>query len=220
MIKMDSLCFSYTGQVPYLLNDISLEIRDGEYVSVVGENGSGKSTLMRLILGFLKPTLGRIEVRARRIGYVPQRSDSLSSGFPITVREVLDSYRRLLKIRDKSAVPEALRRVKMSGFADNLIGNLSGGQSQKILIARALMGTPDLLVLDEPSTGVDLTSQTEIYGLLHRLNREQGITILSVEHNLNAAVANSTLICHLSQGRGHVCSPEKYAAEYLGIRKD
>lgn len=220
MIKMDSLCFSYTGQVPYLLNDISLEIRDGEYVSVVGENGSGKSTLMRLILGFLKPTLGRIEVRARRIGYVPQRSDSLSSGFPITVREVLDSYRRLLKIRDKSAVPEALRRVKMSGFADNLIGNLSGGQSQKILIARALMGTPDLLVLDEPSTGVDLTSQTEIYGLLHRLNREQGITILSVEHNLNAAVANSTLIYHLSQGRGHVCSPEKYAAEYLGIRKD
>lgn len=220
MIKMDSLCFSYTGQAPYLLNDISLEIRDGEYVSVVGENGSGKSTLMRLILGFLKPTLGRIEVQTRRIGYVPQRSDSLSSGFPITVYEVLDSYRRLLKIRDKAAVPEALRQVKMSGFADNLIGNLSGGQSQKILIARALMGTPDLLVLDEPSTGVDLASQTEIYGLLHRLNREQGITILSVEHNLNAAVANSTLIYHLSQGRGHICSPEKYAAEYLGIRKD
>lgn len=220
MIKMDSLCFSYTGQAPYLLNDISLEIRDGEYVSVVGENGSGKSTLMRLILGFLKPTLGRIEVQTRRIGYVPQRSDSLSSGFPITVYEVLDSYRRLLKIRDKAAVPEALRQVKMSDFSDNLIGNLSGGQSQKILIARALMGTPDLLVLDEPSTGVDLASQTEIYGLLHRLNREQGITILSVEHNLNAAVANSTLIYHLSQSRGHICSPEKYAAEYLGIRKD
>ncbi len=220
MIKMDGLCFSYTGQAPYLLNDINLEILDGEYVSVVGENGSGKSTLMRLMLGFLKPTLGRIEVQTRRIGYVPQRSDSLSSGFPITVREVLDSYRRLLKIRDKSAVSAALRQVKMSGFADNLIGNLSGGQSQKILIARALMGTPDLLVLDEPSTGVDLTSQREIYGLLHRLNQEQGITILSVEHNLNAAVANSTLIYHLSQGCGHICSPEKYAAEYLGIRKD
>lgn len=220
MVKINDLCFSYTGQAPYLLNDITLEIRDGEYVSVVGENGSGKSTLLRLLLGFLKPTLGNIEIKAQRIGYVPQRSDSLGSGFPITVYEVLDSYRRLLKIKNKSAVPEALRQVRMSDFAESLVGNLSGGQSQKILIARALMGTPGLLVLDEPSTGVDWESQMEIYGLLHNLNQEQGITVVSVEHNLNAAVANSTLIYHLSQGRGHVCSPEKYAAEYLGIRKD
>lgn len=220
MVKINDLCFSYTGQAPYLLNDITLEIRDGEYVSVVGENGSGKSTLLRLLLGFLKPTLGNIEIKAQRIGYVPQRSDSLGSGFPITVYEVLDSYRRLLKIKNKSAVPEALRQVRMSDFAESLVGNLSGGQSQKILIARALMGTPGLLVLDEPSTGVDWESQMEIYGLLHNLNQERGITVVSVEHNLNAAVANSTLIYHLSQSRGHVCSPEKYAAEYLGIRKD
>ena len=220
MIKAENLFFSYTGSPPYVLGGMDLEIRDGEYVSVVGENGSGKSTLMRLILKFIKPASGSIVTEAKRIGYVPQKNDFSNSGFPITVYEVLDSYRRLLKIKNKDTVWEALEQVGMSGFSGALMGNLSGGQSQKILIARALMGRPELLVLDEPSTGVDISSQKEIYGFLKKINKEKGMTIVSVEHNLDAAISNSTLIYHLVGGQGHLCSPHKYADEFLKNRRE
>ncbi|MGI5857624.1 MAG: metal ABC transporter ATP-binding protein [Candidatus Merdivicinus sp.] len=218
MVQAEALFFSYTGAAPYVLNGINLTIQKGEYVSVVGENGSGKSTLMRLILRFLKPTGGSIVTGAERIGYVPQKNDFSNSGFPITVYEVLGSYRRLLRIKDKQAVTRALAQVGMGEYQNALMGTLSGGQTQKILIARAMMGNPDLLILDEPSTGVDIQSQREIYGFLKKLNREKGITIVSVEHNLDAAVANSTLIYHLVGGQGHLCTPRQYADEFLGGR--
>jgi len=217
-ITVENLYFSYTGSPPYVLDGINLTIKDGEYVSVVGENGSGKTTLMRLILKFIRPTSGRIISGAKRVGYVPQRNDFSNSAFPITVCEALNSYRRLLGVKDKGEIAQSLERVGMSDFASALMGTLSGGQSQKILIARALMGSPDLLILDEPSTGVDINSQGEIYGILKRINKENGITIVSVEHNLDAAVSNSTLIYHLTGGRGHLCTPEKYAEEYLGAK--
>lgn len=218
MIKAENLFFSYTGSPPYVLDGIDLEIRRGEYVSAVGENGSGKTTLMRLILKFIKPTSGSIVSRAERIGYVPQKNDFSNANFPITVYEALNSYRKLLKITDKSVIEENLERVGMSGFRGALMGTLSGGQSQKILIARALMGNPDLLILDEPSTGVDMGSQQEIYGFLKRVNQENDITILSVEHNLDAAISNSTLIYHLVDGHGHLCTPRQYADEFLRIK--
>ena len=215
MIKIENLFFSYTGALPYVLNGIHLEITHGEYVSVVGENGSGKSTLMRLLLKFIKPTSGNITIQAKRIGYVPQKNDFSNSSFPITVYEVLNSYRKLLKIKNKDTILELLEQVGMSEFKDSLMGTLSGGQSQKILIARALMGNPDLLILDEPSTGVDIGSQKEIYGFLKSINKKKGITIVSVEHNLDAAISNSTLIYHLVNGRGHLCTPLQYADEFL-----
>lgn len=216
MIKADNLFFSYTGFPPYVLDGIDLDIRDGEYVSVVGENGSGKSTLVRLILKLIKPSNGTISVRAKRIGYVPQKNDFSNSSFPITVYEALHSYRKLLKIKSKDAIDEALERVGMSDFSEALMGTLSGGQNQKILITRALMGEPELLVLDEPSAGVDIESQKEIYGFLQKINRRNGITIVSVEHNLDAALTNSTLIYHLVNGRGHLCAPQQYADEIVG----
>ena len=219
MITIKDLSFSYTGSPPYVLHGLNLMIRDGEYVSVVGENGCGKSTLMRLILKFLKPTSGSIVSQAIRVGYVPQKSDYSNAGFPITVYEALDSYRKLLKIRDKSVIEKGLQQVGMQAFASALMGTLSGGQGQKILIARALMGAPDLLILDEPSTGVDIQSQREIYGFLKGINQNNGITIVSVEHNLDAAVSNSTLIYHLTDGHGHLCTPKKYAQEFLGGRR-
>lgn len=215
MIQTNGLCFSYTGSPPYVLNGIDLEIKNGDYVSILGENGCGKSTLMKLILKFLKPTKGTIAVDAKRIGYVPQKNDFSNSNFPITVYEMLNSYRKLLKIKKKEVIFEVLEKVGMSSFLDSLMGTLSGGQSQKIFIARALMGNPDLLILDEPSTGVDIGSQKEIYRFLTEINQKNGITIVSVEHNLDAAIANSTLIYHLSGGKGHLCTPEKYTAEFL-----
>lgn len=214
-IQTNKLYFSYTGLPPYLLNGIDLEIKDGDYVSILGENGCGKSTLMKLILGFLKPTKGTIVTKAKRIGYVPQKNDFSNSGFPITVYEMLNAYRKLLKIKNKEVISDILQKVGMNSFSNSLMGTLSGGQSQKILIARALMGNPDLLILDEPSTGVDIGSQKEIYHFLTNINKKNGITIVSVEHNLDAAISNSTLIYHLSNGKGHLCTPEKYTAEFL-----
>ncbi|SEW44845.1 metal ABC transporter ATP-binding protein [[Clostridium] fimetarium] len=219
MIKIENLFFSYTSSPPYILDGINLEIQDGEYVSVLGENGSGKSTLMRLLLKLIKPTKGNIQLQAKRIGYVPQKNDFSNSNFPITVYEMLDSYRRILKIKSKNVIMENLKQVGMSEFAKALVGTLSGGQNQKTLIARALIGDPDLLILDEPSTGVDINSQREIYGFLKKINKEKNITIISVEHNLDAAISNSTLIYHLINGQGHLCTPKKYADEYLNIKR-
>lgn len=218
MIIADNLVFSYTGIRPFIIDGINFDIKDGEYVSVVGENGCGKSTLMKLILKFLKPTQGSIVTQAKRIGYVPQKNDLTNTGFPITVYEMMNSYRKLLKEKDKSVITDNLKLVGLSEFSSALMGSLSGGQNQKVLIARALMGNPDLLILDEPSTGVDADSQKDIYGIIKELNTGSGITIVSVEHNLAAAVSNSTTIYHLSSGRGHFCTPEKYADEYLRVK--
>lgn len=215
MIKIANLNFSYTDSPPYILSGLNIEIKDGEYVSVLGDNGCGKSTLIKLILGLLRPTSGKISITEKRIGYVAQKSDLFNSQFPITVREALNCCRHVLKIKDKDAVENALRLVKMENFRDALVGTLSGGQLQKVFIARALLGNPKLLILDEPSTGIDVKSQREIYGLIKKLNRENGITVISVEHNLEAAISNSTLIYHISKCGAHVCSPEEYANEFL-----
>ncbi|MEZ4358147.1 MAG: metal ABC transporter ATP-binding protein [Eubacteriales bacterium] len=215
MIEVENLFFSYTGLAPYVLNGINLNVHDGDYISVVGENGSGKSTLIRLILKFLKPTSGKVLSRAKRIGYLPQKNDFSNSNFPITVYEALNSYRRILKIKDKDVIIKSLEKVGMEGFMNSLVGTLSGGQSQKVLIARALIGEPDLLILDEPSSGVDNNSQKEIYRFLKEINQENGITIVSVEHNLDAAISNSTLIYHMLEGQGHLCTPEQYTDEFF-----
>lgn len=217
MIKAENLCFSYTGLKPYVLDQITLDIKKGEYVSIVGDNGCGKTTLMKLILQLQKPSSGTITCQAGKIGYVPQKTDFSNQGFPITVFEMLYSYSKILKIKDKSILMENLKAVGMQDYKNALMDTLSGGQAQKVRIARALIGNPQLLVLDEPSTGVDIGSQIEIYSILKKLNVEKEMTILSVEHNLKAAVENSTIIFHLSAGHGHFCTPAQYADENLKL---
>lgn len=215
MIKIRNLYFSYNNLAPYILNNINLTINNCEYVSILGENGCGKSTLIKLILNILPLTNGTIINEAKNIGYVAQKSDFLNSQFPITVYEMLDCYRKLLKIKDKEIILKSLKIVNMLEFKNSLIGNLSGGQCQKIFIARAIIGNPNLLILDEPSTGIDIKSQREIYNLIKDLNRNKGITVISIEHNLKAAISNSSLIYHLSNGNGHMCKPDIYIKEYV-----
>jgi zinc transport system ATP-binding protein len=215
MIDVQNLFFSYTDAPPWVLKSLDLLVQKGEYISVVGDNGSGKSTLMRLLLGFLRPTRGHVHVGTKNIGYVPQRRDAMiDHGFPITLKESLTAYRRLKSLSAES-VSDVLNLIRMDQMSDHLMGNLSGGQQQKVLIGRALLGRPDLLILDEPSTGIDQASQKEIYALLLDISRKIGTTIVSVEHNLEAAVTNSTKIYHLHGGSGHMCSPEQYRDEYL-----
>lgn len=213
MIHIDNISFSYTGEAPYLLENLSLDVKDGDYISIVGSNGSGKSTLLKLILGFIKPSSGILENRAVRTGYVPQAARE-DRDFPITVKEVIRSYGKLLHLKNMS-VSRILALTGMEDFENVLMGHLSGGQHQKVLIARALMGDPDLLILDEPSTGVDRESQLEIYNRLAYLNKEKHITILAVEHNLEAAVRHSSMLYHVIDGSGHLCHPDEYIREFI-----
>ena len=213
MIIIENLFFKYTGQTPYTLSGVNLLVPKDSYISIVGNNGCGKSTLLKLILGFLSPTTGTIQIKTNKIGYVPQRQE-FNSAFPITVQEVIYSYGKLLHMKNIN-VCEILSITQMQDFKNQLVGDLSGGQYQRMLIARALMGTPDLLVLDEPSTGVEISSQKEIYKILRELNKNKKLTILSVEHNLYAATESSSMIYHLSDGKGHLCTPQNYLKEYI-----
>lgn len=213
MIQLEHVSFAYEHG-PYLLQDINMTIADGDYISVVGENGSGKSTLIKLILGLLSPSRGNITDTFRQRAYVPQRFETMNQ-FPITVYEVLNCQRHILGLKDKAIIRNSLEKMDVYGLKDQLIGNLSGGQCQKVLIARALMGKPDLLIFDEPSTGIDVKSQMELYPFIKMLNQQHGVTVVTVEHNLKFAVHNSTKMFHVVGGHGHFCSPQDYIQEYV-----
>jgi len=210
MIKIKDLCFSYNNSKPYIIDNLSLNIDKESYVSIIGANGSCKSTLIKLILNLLTPQKGSINLTSKKIGYVPQIVESFNSSFPITVWEMLNAHRNVLKIKDKESITEALKKVDMLEYKNSLIGNLSGGQKQKIFIARAILANQEILILDEPSTGVDSKSMKEIYGLIASLNKKNGVTVISVEHNLETALQNSSHILTIENGFGTLYTSEEY----------
>lgn len=209
MINIKNLHFSYTGKKPYLLNNVNLTIPRGSYLSIIGENGSCKTTLVKLILGLLKPLSGHIELKTKSISYVPQKLDSFNSQFPITVNEILSCHKKTLKNKNANEI-SALKTVNMLDYKSRLLGMLSGGQQQRILIARALMGDPDVIILDEPSTGVDEANQKEIYSILRSLNQSQNKTIISIEHNIDIALRNSTHILTIGDGNVKMFTVDEY----------
>lgn len=209
MIKIKNLSFSYIKGTD-LLKDVNLNIPKGIYLSILGENGSCKSTLIKLILGLLKPDSGSITLDTDKISYVSQRLDNFNSEFPITVKEVLVCHSKTIKAKNLSCISDALNNVNMIEFSNNLIGNLSGGQQQRIFIARALIGNPDLIILDEPSTGIDEKSQHEIYPLLQNLNVNFNKTIISVEHNTKVALKYSTHILKIEDGIFNLYTKEDF----------
>lgn len=211
MINIKNMCFSYTGNAPYILKDINLHIYKGSYFSIIGGNGSAKTTLIKLIIKLLTPSIGSISLDTNKIGYVPQHGEKINYQFPITVYELLNCHLKTLKIKDKNAISSILEALEILTLKDKLLKNLSGGELQKVLIARALLGKPELIILDEPSTGIDNKSQKEIYSILKKL-RESNITVISVEHNLQAAMDNSTDICKIENGLLSTSS----IVEYLG----
>lgn len=220
MINIKSLCFSYDGSENYNLNNINLKIPRGHYISVVGENGSYKTTFIKLLVGSLKPSSGSIEKNIKSIGYVPQRSDNFNSEFSITVYEILKIHLKSLKLKDLQEIDRVLDIVHMKEFKNFLIGNLSGGQQQRIFIARALLGSPELLVLDELSTGIDEKTQLEIYELLSSLNQNNNLTIISVEHSKEKALKYSSKIIELSLGNLSFYSKEEYKNKLDLIRRE
>ena len=196
-ITAEHICFGYKSDE--LLHDIHFSVKKGECVAVIGANGAGKSTLIKLLLGELCPRRGSIRLFGQpvgsfrdwqRIGYVPQNGAAMVSGFPATVREVVAAnfYQGPLRFASTRArVNEALRAAGMEEHEKQLIGTLSGGQLQRALIARALVASPELLLLDEPVTGIDARAADSLYELLAKL-RGQGIAVLMVTHDIDRAV--------------------------------
>lgn len=210
MIHISNVYFSYNDTCNCILNDINLNIPKGAYCSIVGSNGSCKSTLVKLILNLLKPCKGTISLNTSKIGYVPQKSDNFNSSFPITVYEMLKCHCKVLNISSSKSIDKSLEMVGMIKFKNSLIGNLSGGQQQKIFIARALIGSPELLILDEPSTGIDTKSQKEIYSIIKSLNISNGLTVISVEHNFQAVLKNSSHVIEMDNGNVTFYTIEDY----------
>lgn len=191
--------FGY-GDVPCLV-DVNLEIHSGEFVAITGPNGASKSTLLKLMLGLLRPWKGSVQLASRNgegrklaVGYVPQQIAAFNEGFPSTVLEFVRSGRygsgswlRKLGAADHEMTEKVLRQVGMWPFRSRRIGELSGGQKQRICIARALVQEPDLLVLDEPATGMDQESRYGFYELMNHQVKEHGRTVVMVTHGLNEA---------------------------------
>ena len=214
ILRVQDIVFRYPSSHRTALDGISFNVDEGSYLSVLGENGCGKSTLVKLILGLLTPTGGSIQCTAKRIGYVPQQKTSFFQ-LPLTVAELIAAARKSQHLKTSFSTDEVLDLVGVASKKNELLGNLSGGELQRVFIAQAILGKPELLILDEPSTAVDITGQEKLYGLISRLNKENHITIIAVEHNLQAAMHNSTEIFHLADGNGHLCTPQQYASEYL-----
>jgi zinc transport system ATP-binding protein len=190
-LRLQGVSFAY-GHSPPVLRDVDLQVERGEFVAIAGPNGGGKTTLVRLVVGLEQPTSGRVELMVRKVGYLPQRTQA-GIDAPVTVRELVTTGRasraRLigpLSAADRMSVQEAIDRVGLSPSADRRLTTLSGGQQQRAFIAKALAADPELLVLDEPTTGVDVEAQDAIAALLQRLRSELEMTILYVSHEFGA----------------------------------
>ena len=194
LVTFDRVTLGYGRRA--VLTDLHFVIPEGDFLGLVGPNGAGKTTIVRAILGNLEPLSGSVRrVDGLRFGYVPQR-DQVDYGFPLKVIDVvmMGRYDRIGLIRrpsaeDRRLAMSALDHVGIAELAGQPLNALSGGQKQRTLIARALVGEPNLLVLDEPTTGMDLVATTQILSLVRELHDRDGLTVLMVSHALNE-VAN------------------------------
>ncbi len=184
------------------LEDISLEIRQGEFLGIIGPNGSGKTTLLKSILGLIRPDTGSVRIfdcachklrchHKAKIGYIPQKGQ-IDPNFPVTVIETVMMGRyssigllRHPAKRDRELVLNALKEVEMDEYRDAPLGHLSGGQQQRVMIARALAQQPEVLLMDEPTTGIDTPTQQSMIHLISDLHRNLALTVLLVTHDIN-----------------------------------
>lgn len=231
-LRSRGLSYTYPGEggrPNVALDGVTLDVRTGERLGILGPNGGGKSTLLKLTLGLLKPTSGTVEVcglspeRARRrglVGYVPQRAEA-GFDFPLSVRQVVEQgvsrgrsgWRRL----DRSArtkIDAALELAGMSALGERPIGSLSGGQRQRVMIARAVAGEPRVLLLDEPTVGVDVEGQQRFGALLERLSA-RGLTVVVVTHDLRTVAAGCDRVACLRQTLHAHVDPQGLTPEVL-----
>ena len=213
LVALEGIGLRFGGEP--VLTDVDLSLERGRIVTLIGPNGSGKTTLVRLTLGLLQPETGSVRRQpSLRIGYVPQRVD-LDDTFPLTVAR----YLRLARQADAATIRTALAEVGAEGVIDRPLQRLSGGELRRVLLARALLGKPDLLVLDEPAAGVDVTGQTELYDLIRRTRDRLNCGVLLVSHDLHLVMAATDEVICLNL---HICcrgAPEAVSRhpEYLSL---
>jgi len=212
LIEIKDVTYDYGyGDV---LKQISFPINSGDFLAIIGPNGSGKTTLLKIMLGLLKPANGEVKIMGKpvhgftdwsKIGYVPQKATHIDSFFPASVKEVVAmgilSSRRLPRFtkEEETSVSKALRQVGMEQYKNRRIGGLSAGQQQRVFIARAIANQPKILILDEPTTGVDASTQGHFYDMLHRLNEDEGITVVLITHEIGIVNRHITQVACLNQ---------------------
>lgn len=210
LIEVKDLRFGYGDKL--ILKDIGFSVCKGDFLGIIGANGSGKSTLIKLMLRILPSLSGEIKLfgedidsfkRWDRIGYISQKANSFNGSFPATVEEIVQANLyskiglfRLPQKQHKDMVYHALERVGMLDYRKRTIGNLSGGQQQRVFIARVLVSEPEILFLDEPTVGIDAKSEDAVYCLLAQLNKELGLTVVMVTHDIGAITTHAKrLLC-------------------------
>jgi zinc transport system ATP-binding protein len=213
LVRIEDVEFRYRRD-PVLV-DIELAIEPGDFLAVIGPNGSGKTTLIKIMLGLLEPTRGAVSLFGtplrefrewERIGYVPQKATHFDPLFPASVQEVVGmglvsrgSRKRVPHGQRRSRVLDSLEAVGMQDKLDRPIGELSGGQQQRVFIARALVSSPEILILDEPTAGVDAASQNMFYAMLDRLNRDKGLTVVFSTHNVGVVTRHVKKVACINQ---------------------
>lgn len=205
LIDIRNLSLGYDGNI--ILKNVSFSVEEGDYICIVGENGSGKTTLVKGLLGFIPSLSGSIDYSSRiprnNIGYLSQKP-KYTADFPASVREVVMSgflNNRIFGIgytkREKQMADSIMASVGIDNLHRKSFSTLSGGQQQRVLLARALCATRKLLLLDEPTSALDPVATTEFYSVIKKLNKEEGITIIMVSHDVTAAVRNASHILSL-----------------------
>jgi len=233
LIEVKNLCFGYGSE--RILNKINFSVRQGDFTAIIGSNGTGKSTLLKLLLGELTPEEGSISLLGEdikslnkwyKIGYVPQNSVSNGGGFPATALEIVKAnlysqigFMNFPKKEHTQKAIYALQLVGMENYAKSLIGNLSGGQRQRVMLARVLVNEPEIMLLDEPTTGVDVKSAEVLYELLSKLNNEKLLTIVMVTHDVaRASLYVSRTLC-LENGTMIELKPDQLNEELIHKHK-
>ena len=228
IIKIKDVSYSYNSVK--VLEDVSFNVNSGDYIGIIGPNGSGKSTLLKIILGLIKPDKGSITISGKRltnaldscrVGYVSQRISQESQDLPATLYEVVESgliAKEKLFSNSKQHKDKILQAISISGLKGNenkLIGQLSGGQRQKAFVARAIASDPQILILDEPFVGVDLASQDEFYRFLKKLNKDNGLTIIFVSHDIDIISGQASRIIALNRKIVYTGEAEKFDERQL-----
>ncbi|MGD0553951.1 MAG: metal ABC transporter ATP-binding protein [Streptosporangiaceae bacterium] len=214
IIELDGVGVRLGGR--QILSDVSFQLRPGEFTGLIGPNGAGKTTLLRVILGLQPPTEGKVKSAARHeIGYVPQKL-VIDQDMPLRARDVvslgIDGNKLGFRLPSKSRrdkIDEALRSVDALDYADARVGELSGGEQQRVLIAHALISQPKLLLLDEPLANLDLRSEKDIVALLDKLAHEHQIAVLISSHDMNPLVNVMDRIIYVAAGKAATGSTEE-----------